>query len=204
MKFYNNHLYSAFKKYGFEQFDFNTIDTASSIEELNQKEINWIIIYNSTNKRFGYNILPGGRNSLKPEETKIKMSHAHLGTKQSEDWIIKRIAQAGSTEAKKYGKEKTEKDKKQLSDNSPKYWQGKSRAQETKEKISLTKKGQIPPNRKPVFKIETKTNLLITMYNSTTEAAQQNPNFTQSKISRICNNRVKSKENFTFSFTYHS
>jgi len=200
----NSRIINSFRKHGFDKFKFETIDIATSIDELNQKEIYWIDFFNSTNKLVGYNILPGGRNSMKPFEVRFKMSNAHKGTKQSQEWINKRIAKEGTDEAKKYGKEKTEEDRKRLSENSPKYWQGKSRAQETKEKISLTKKGQIPPNRKQVFKIEKNSNLLITIYNSTTEAAKQNPIFTQSKISRICNNKAESKENYTFSFSYRN
>lgn len=50
----------AIKKYGIENFDKEIIDTANTLEELNQKEIYWIDFYNSTSVNFGYNILPGG------------------------------------------------------------------------------------------------------------------------------------------------
>lgn len=148
--------------------------------------------------------MEGGRNSQLSQESKDKMSKVRKGRTQTKEWIDKRIAKAGSENAKKYGKEKTEKEKIILSKNSAKYWQGKSRDQETKDKISKNKKGHVPPNRKPVFMIEKGTNLLLAMFNSTSEAAVMNPNYSQSKISRICNNKVKCKENFTFSFNYQS
>lgn len=203
-KITNQHLYNSFKKYGFDNFNFTVIDIANSIEDLNEKEIKWIKYYDSTNKKIGYNIELGGRNSIPSSETRLKLSKVHLGTRQSQEWINKRIPKAGSPEAKKYGKMKTDEEKKYLSEFSPKFWQGKTRSQETKDKISITKQGQMPSNCKPVFKIDQKTGLRIAEYSSTTEAARQNPIFTQSKISRICNNKAKSKENFTFSFTDHT
>lgn len=40
----------AIAKYGKENFICELLDTASSLQELNQKEIYWIAYYNSTNK----------------------------------------------------------------------------------------------------------------------------------------------------------
>lgn len=50
----------AINKYGAENFVCELIDTASSLKELNQKEIYWIAYYNSTNKNIGYNLTLGG------------------------------------------------------------------------------------------------------------------------------------------------
>lgn len=199
----NTRIFNAIKKYGFENFTFETIDRASTIEELNQKEIYWIKFYDSTNKRVGYNIMEGGKNSNLSDETKLKMSIVRKGRSQTKDWIDRRISKAGSADAKKYGKPKTEKEKEILSKNSAKYWQNKTRDDSTKQKISQSKKGQLPSNCKFVFKILKDFNIIIDTYRSTKEAARMNPNFTQSMISRICNHKTESKENFTFSFTYH-
>ena len=68
------------------------------------------------------------------------MSKSHLGIVQSDKWIDKRVAKAGTEDAKKYGKTKTEEEKLNLSIKSPKYWQGKNRDKITKDKISKTKK----------------------------------------------------------------
>lgn len=53
----NLHLYRAFKKYGFENFNFEIIEKCS-IEQLNEKEVYWIQYYDSYNN--GYNLTPGG------------------------------------------------------------------------------------------------------------------------------------------------
>lgn len=51
-------LYQAFTKYTFDAFSWSVLDTASSLEELKEKEKQWILYYNSYNK--GYNMTTGG------------------------------------------------------------------------------------------------------------------------------------------------
>jgi group I intron endonuclease len=199
----NDYLNNSIKKHGFSNFKFETIDTANTINELNEKEISWIKFYDSTNKEKGYNIESGGLNSIPSIETRDKMSRSHKGIKQTNNWITKRIAVAGTIDAKKYGKPKTEEEKKYLSENSPKFWLNKNRDEETKKKISETKKQQhtLPPNSKKVEKYLILNGETIKIYNSTYEAATNNLLYSQSKISRICNNKAKSKEDFSFRFT---
>lgn len=56
---YNEHLLRSIEKYGFESFKVEEIfDTAMSQEELNQKEIYYIKLFDSYNN--GYNMTPGG------------------------------------------------------------------------------------------------------------------------------------------------
>lgn len=50
----------AIYKYGVNNFVVEQIDTATSLEELNQKEKYWIKFYNSTNREIGYNLTEGG------------------------------------------------------------------------------------------------------------------------------------------------
>ena len=50
----------AISKYGEENFICELIDTANSLNELNQKEIYWISYYNSINHNIGYNLTSGG------------------------------------------------------------------------------------------------------------------------------------------------
>lgn len=76
----------AIQKYGIENFDVETIDTANSIEELNQKEIYWIEYYNTYGGN-GYNACIGGENTTgfhHSEESKAKMSETksrmYIGT----------------------------------------------------------------------------------------------------------------------------
>lgn len=54
----NNHFYNAIRKYGWENFSWEVIDTADTYEELDNKERYWINHYDSINN--GYNIRIGG------------------------------------------------------------------------------------------------------------------------------------------------
>lgn len=187
----NEYLNNAFKKYGFENFEFKIIDTANSLDDLNKKEIEYIKKYDSINKNLGYNIESGGRNASPATETLEKMSKSHQGTIQTDEWISRRIAKAGTDEAKKYGKVKTGEDKKYLSENSTKFWLGKFRDNETKEKISKTKleRGLSDKQKelicKKVYKIDAITNAIINEYESTSIASKFE-NVNQSTISRWC------------------
>jgi len=72
-------LFSAIQKYGKESFIVEAIDTATTIEELNNKEIEWIKKIDSISPN-GYNIRLGGNSGGKlSEETKKKMSTAKKG-----------------------------------------------------------------------------------------------------------------------------
>lgn len=76
----NRPLYKAIRKYGIENFKFEIIDNANSIEELNKKEIYYIKIYDScVDSGKGYNLDKGGKNGRKSEETKRKIGEAQVG-----------------------------------------------------------------------------------------------------------------------------
>lgn len=157
----NTYLYNSFIKYGFDSFKFEIIDTGNSIQDLNEKEIYYIKKYNTTNRNFGYNLHEGGRNSLFSDETKMKMSINRKGKPKNKKWIEKAIAPKGSDEAKKYGRSKTDEQKKYLSENSPKYWLGKKRNKKTIKKISETKikQGIKPINTKKMVMLDSNDNI---------------------------------------------
>jgi group I intron endonuclease len=99
----NNHLCEAFslesdyvfhralRKYGKENFSWEVIDNANTLEELKEKEKYWILYYNSyihSDNSNGYNMTIGGEgnNGLKlSDETKKKLSELHKGKKASEE-----------------------------------------------------------------------------------------------------------------------
>ena len=73
----NLHLYCSMRKYGIDNFSIEIIDTATSKEELNAKEIFWISYYNTTDLNSGYNNSYGGDiNSMDfiPTRKKHKLS----------------------------------------------------------------------------------------------------------------------------------
>jgi group I intron endonuclease len=65
----------AMKKYGFENFAFEIIDSAASREELKQKEISYIALLDSTNVDIGYNVSLGG---FLPNAESLKKTSAKL------------------------------------------------------------------------------------------------------------------------------
>jgi len=73
----------ALKKYGKESFKKEIIDTANSLDELNEKEIYWINFFESYKDSVGYNIELGGKNKVVAESTKLKISKAKIGEVKS-------------------------------------------------------------------------------------------------------------------------
>lgn len=74
---------NAIKKYGIENFEWEIIDEATSLDELDNKEIYWINEYNSLTPN-GYNILGGGQKNRMI--TKDLCERISDGLKKSEKW----------------------------------------------------------------------------------------------------------------------
>lgn len=68
----------AINKYGKENFTIELIYTASSISELNEKEIFYIKLFDSLSPN-GYNLSIGGMNRVHSEETRKKISESNKG-----------------------------------------------------------------------------------------------------------------------------
>lgn len=75
----NIHLQSAWNKYGESKFIHKAIEYCK-VNELNEREIYWIIYFNSNNQNYGYNLDFGG-GSLKSvsDETRRKLSESSSG-----------------------------------------------------------------------------------------------------------------------------
>lgn len=79
----------AIKKYGKQNFIIEELYYSFNLMDLNEKEEYFINIFNSCNKKFGYNCNFGGNNRKHSKETKIKISKAHIGKKRepfSKSW----------------------------------------------------------------------------------------------------------------------
>jgi len=118
-------FHNAINKYGEDDISWEIIDTATSIEELNNKEMYWINFYNSyihSKNSNGYNMTLGGNSTLgwiPSEETKEKIGNSNQGKLSGE-------------KNPQYGKTK------ELSQ-----WWGRKHTEEEKEKISIANKGRI-------------------------------------------------------------
>ena len=62
LKFYNDPLYRAIRKYGMENFSFLILEECEK-KDLDKKEIYWIKYYQTFDKEYGYNISNGGNSS---------------------------------------------------------------------------------------------------------------------------------------------
>ena len=81
----NRPLYNSIRKYGSSKFSIEELEKCSSIDELNHREIYWILFYRSSNKNFGYNLKEGGRRGILTEEGRKRLSLALIGRKCSEE-----------------------------------------------------------------------------------------------------------------------
>lgn len=127
-------LQNAYNKHGIDKFDTTLIDTADTLEELNQKETFYIDVLDCRNPDVGYNIAEGGgiynlfEGHKHTEESKQKISEARAGEKHPN-----------------YGKHHTEEHKQKLSEAQKKRWEDP----EYRQKVSESQK--IAQNR-PEYK----------------------------------------------------
>jgi len=77
---YGTAIGSAIEKYGKENFKFEVLDKAESLEELNSKEQYWIAKLNTFGN--GYNMGPGGNNQIHTELAREKISKKLKGIKR--------------------------------------------------------------------------------------------------------------------------
>lgn len=94
------HIGHAILKYGIEGFEWTELDTASSREELNEKERFWIIRYDSRNRDIGYNIDEGGYRSEISEETRAKISATKRAKMDRGEYTLYQVGKATSAEIK--------------------------------------------------------------------------------------------------------
>lgn len=76
-----NHLYSAMRKDGLDNFVFSVIVECDEYM-LDEFEIGIIKLYETTNPEKGYNLMSGGANGRPTEETKQKLSESMKGRKR--------------------------------------------------------------------------------------------------------------------------
>ena len=160
-------LRNALKKYPIEQWKKEIIDTASNLDELCNKEIYYIKLFDSFNTEHGLNLHSGGSNHIISTETRKKQSESHLGQQawnkgltaknddrlrvQGEEHSRKMLGRKASDETKKKmsearkGKKHSEETRKKLSEQKigNKAWLGKKHTEESKSKMRKPKTKKI-------------------------------------------------------------
>jgi group I intron endonuclease len=81
------HFYNALRKYGMENFKWEIIYKAKTLEELNSKEQEYILLYDSYKN--GYNMQLGGSKGKQSQLIKDKISKANTGKKRTKEEKIK-------------------------------------------------------------------------------------------------------------------
>jgi len=127
-------LYLAIKKYGFENFYIELIDTANNINELNDKEEYYIEFYN-TYAPLGYNIASGGKNFTRSELVKKRISEGLIGR-------VLTIETKQKLRKANLGKKISEQTKRKISEGLKGKTLGRKHSDKTKEKMSKAKIGK--------------------------------------------------------------
>jgi hypothetical protein len=90
-KHFNNHLQSAYNKYGINNFTYEIIEITNKLNLL-EREQYWIDILDANNNKKGYNKRLNVSSNLGislSDETRKKLSLSHLGNKHNKDTKIK-------------------------------------------------------------------------------------------------------------------
>lgn len=82
---YTTHLYNAIRKHGIDSFEIKEIATCGTSEWSDYLERLYILIYESTNPRIGYNMTTGGERPSPTPEKIEKQRQKLLGRKRSEE-----------------------------------------------------------------------------------------------------------------------
>lgn len=83
--FKNNYFSNAIRCYGPDNFEIRTLFVCCNQKDLDEAEIYFISLFDSTNSKFGYNATFGGKGGRKTEIAKKKMSEAQQGKKASSE-----------------------------------------------------------------------------------------------------------------------
>ena len=81
-----NAFFRAITKYGWDNFEHIILFEGLSQEEANQKEIELINLYHSTDRNYGYNCQLGGNNKTISEDGKISIAEANRQRWSNEDY----------------------------------------------------------------------------------------------------------------------
>lgn len=219
---YETPIYKAFRKYGLENFSFEVLEEAEQ-SKLNEKEIFYIKIYRSNEKKFGYNLTDGGTGyrGKFAEEHKQKMSLAKKGEKNpmykkevSEETRLKRslsLKGLKKPESFKIAMSKIHKGKKLSLETKEKLRNanlGRKLTEEQKNKLSKSSLGKKHTEEtkeilkklksKKVIKKDLQNNILE-VYESAKDA-QIYTGVNKTNISACCNGRRKNAGGFIWSF----
>lgn len=68
-----SHFWNAIQKYGWDNFEHTILESNLSDQEADEREKFWINFFHSTDSKYGYNIMVGGKTNRKKIDTKKKI-----------------------------------------------------------------------------------------------------------------------------------
>ena len=151
------HFHNALRKNGFNNFTWEIIDTATTKDELDEKEKYWIAYYDAMNK--GYNMKAGGEGGAHSEEVKKKIGEASKRMWQDEEHrkkiskkiseVLRRMWQDEEYRKKMLKVKQSEEFRRKMSEA----LKGRKLAEEQKKKISEALKGKQTGEANPKAKL---------------------------------------------------
>ncbi len=145
---------AAIRKYGPDVFDRKILSRCNTMEEMNHREKYYIKLFSSL-VPVGYNIDDGGKNKKMHETTKEKLSKAMMGKKRGPHTEEHKKNLSMAHKGRKYPDRNISKETRQkisIANSGPNNCMfGKNHTEETKKKISESKKGTQAGENNPFF-----------------------------------------------------
>lgn len=185
----NPHFFNAIKKYGWNNFSHEVLESGLSEEEAKKREIELISLYDSTNPSKGYNRSPGGDLLSVDSIQKIAITRKTNGTDIKESIRMKALWRDNDYRTKVLanmrGKHRTEEQKERYR----KALTGRKLHAETKKKlseISSLRIGELSNRAKKVLQIDMTNGEIINVYPTARQAALENGIKSINAISNTC------------------
>lgn len=192
-KHFNRHLQRSFNKYKSENFEYSIICSVP-VDQLNLAEKAAIYMFTSTNPLFGFNKTFGGEGGSPTEEIKKKMSiarsgenHPLFGKHHSEETKMKiSLAHIGISAGENnpmFGKKHSEETRRKMSNDR----KGKTLSEEHRRKMSVSRS-------KITWKIITPTEQILIIKNLNQFC--KNNNLSSSRMSEVCAGKRKQHKGY--------
>jgi group I intron endonuclease len=194
-------LYRAFRKHGFEKFDWTIIYYAKDKNDLDETEKYYIKFFKTMSPKHGYNMTYGGEGGQHPIEIKQKISKSLQGRIFSDETRKKLSLSLKGKYTKErsswWGRKHTDDERKKIGDaqkGDKNHMYGKKATAETRKKMSASHKGELHWNHKKVICVNTKV-----VYISAIDASEKT-GVDNSSIGKCCKGQRNNAGGFRWEY----
>lgn len=193
----NRHLWNAVKKYGLENFKFETLEAHATLDEnhLKDRELYFMDFYSSYDRNFGYNLRrDSSTNSIVHEETRALISKATKGslngnygnkwTQEQRDHMS--VTKKAQVAAGVYDWRQSTENKEKVSREAIERWKDKEKLAKMSEKVALLS------STLRFYEYDKITKELIKIWESMHEILVAHPDYHRIAIYSVCNGHKKS------------